>query len=43
LVLTHLSSRYKNTQSLLKQARKIFSNVDVAEDFMEIEVPLLDS
>jgi len=43
LVLTHLSSRYKNTQSLLEQARKIFSNVDVAEDFMEIEVPLLDS
>jgi len=43
LVLTHLSSRYKNTQSLLEQAKKIFSNVDVAEDFMEIEVPLLDS
>jgi len=43
LVLTHLSSRYKNPQSLLEQARKIFSKVDVAQDFMEIEVPLLDT
>jgi len=43
LILTHLSSRYKNAQSLLEQAKKIFSHVDVAEDFMEIEVPLLDS
>jgi len=43
LILTHLSSRYKNTQSLLEQARKIFSNVTIAEDFMEIEVPLLDT
>jgi len=43
LILTHLSSRYKNTQPLLEQARKIFPNVDVAEDFMKIEVPLLDS
>jgi ribonuclease Z len=43
LILTHLSSRYKNTQPLLEQARKFFSNVAIAEDFMEIEVPLLDS
>lgn len=43
LILTHLSSRYKNPQSLLEQARKIFSNVAIAEDFMEIEVPLLDT
>jgi ribonuclease Z len=43
LILTHLSSRYKNAQLLLEQARKIFSNVAVAEDFMEVEVPLLDS
>jgi len=40
LILTHLSSRYKSAQSLLEQARKIFSNTDVAEDFMKIEVPL---
>jgi len=42
LVLTHVSSRYKSTLSLLEQARKIFSNVSVAEDFMKIELPLLD-
>lgn len=42
LILTHLSSRYKNPQLLMEQARKIFSNVDVAEDFTEIEVPLID-
>jgi len=42
LILTHLSSRYKNAQSLLEQAKKIFPNVNVAEDFMEIEVSLLE-
>jgi ribonuclease Z len=40
LILTHVSSRYKNTKSLLDQARKIFPESDVAEDFMEIDVPL---
>jgi len=43
LILTHLSSRYKSAQSLLEKARKIFPNVDVAEDFMKVEVPLLDA
>jgi len=43
LILTHVSSRYKNALLLLEQAKKIFSRVDVAEDFMEFEVPLLDS
>jgi len=43
LILTHVSSRYKNALLLLEQAKKIFSSVDVAEDFMEFEVPLLDS
>jgi len=43
LILTHLSSRYRNAQLLLEQARKIFPNADVAEDFMKIEVPLLDA
>lgn len=41
LVLTHISARYKNAQILLEQARKIFPNVDLAEDFMKIEIPLL--
>ncbi len=40
LVLTHISSRYKSASLLLEQARKIFPNVDVAEDFTKIEIPL---
>ncbi len=42
LVLTHLSARYKDTRLLLEQAKKIFSKVDVAEDFMKIELSFLD-
>ena len=40
LVLTHISARYKDSSPLLEQARKIFSRVDVAEDFMKIDLPL---
>jgi len=43
LVLTHISARYKDSSSLLEQARKIFPHVDVAEDFMKIDLPLLDA
>ncbi len=43
LVLTHISGRYSEDPSpLLADARKHFSNVAVAEDFMEVEVPLRD-
>ena len=42
LVLTHISARYKDSEILLEQAKKIFSKVDVAEDFMKIELSLLD-
>lgn len=42
LMLTHLSSRYKSAERLLEQAKKIFPNADVAEDFMKIEIPLLN-
>jgi len=42
LILTHISARYKTPDLLLKQAKKGFSNVDVAEDFMKIDLPLLD-
>lgn len=42
LVLTHVSSRYKNTEELLQQAKKVFSNVEVATDFMKLELPLLE-
>jgi len=43
LVLTHISARYADTGLLLEQAQKIFENALVAEDFMELELPLLDS
>ena len=36
LVLTHISNRYKNTDELEKQAKKIFKNSQVAFDGMEI-------
>lgn len=38
LILTHVSSRYADTKLLKMQAKKIFRNVEVAEDFMDIVV-----
>ena len=43
LVLTHISARYPYVHILLEQAQKFFKNTLVAEDFMELELPLLDS
>ncbi len=43
LVLTHISARYKEPSLLLEQAKKVFPHVDLAEDFMRIDVPLLDA
>jgi ribonuclease Z len=43
LILTHISARYKNASGLLEQARKTFSKVDVAEDFLKIDLPLQDN
>ena len=43
LVLTHISARYSDGQLLLEQAQRVFENVLLAEDFMELELPLLDS
>lgn len=43
LILTHISARYKKTDVLLQQARKVFPKADVAEDFMKIELPLPES
>lgn len=41
LVLMHISARYsKDSSPLLEEAREIFPNTVVAEDFLEIEVPL---
>lgn len=42
LILTHISARYtgKNAYNLQKEARKIFSNSQVARDFDMIEIPM---
>jgi ribonuclease Z len=40
LILTHISARYKTPSLLLKQAKKHFPKVEVAEDFMKIDLPL---
>jgi ribonuclease Z len=38
LVLTHFSARYKDSSPLLKEARKVYSKVICAEDFLRINV-----
>jgi ribonuclease Z len=43
LVLTHISARYPDARLLLEQAQKVFRNVVVAEDFMELELPFPSS
>jgi len=40
LALSHISARYPNAGLLLEQAKKIFPNTVLAEDFMELELPL---
>ena len=40
LILTHISARYINTEAILAQAKKSFPKVDVAEDYLKIEIPL---
>jgi ribonuclease Z len=40
LVLTHISSRYPDPDVVKAEAGKVFSNVLVAEDLMELEIPL---
>jgi ribonuclease Z len=40
LVLSHISARYPNAALLLEQAKKVFPNSVLAEDFMELELPL---
>jgi ribonuclease Z len=42
LVLTHISARYTDVGILLEQAQRVFKNTVVAEDFMELELPLLE-
>ncbi len=43
LVLTHISARYKDPSLLLEQARRIFPSVSLAEDFMKIDLALLEA
>jgi len=43
LILTHISARYPVAKLLLEQAQKGFRNVAIAEDFLEIEIPLEDT
>ena len=43
LVLTHISARYADASVLLEQARKVFKKSLVAEDFLVLELPLLNS
>ena len=40
LILTHISARYTDASVLLEQAKKTFENTRVAEDFLELELPL---
>jgi ribonuclease Z len=43
LVLTHISARYPDASVLLEQAKKVFAHTVLAEDFMELELPLKKS
>lgn len=43
LVLTHISARYPNAGLLLEQAKKVFEDSVLAEDFFAIELPLNES
>ncbi len=38
LILTHISTRYRDTAQLLKEARSVFKNTDLADDGMLIQV-----
>ncbi|MCD6144925.1 MAG: ribonuclease Z [Methanosarcinales archaeon] len=43
LVLTHISSRYADPSPIVKDAGAVFDRVQVARDFLEIEIPYRDS
>ncbi len=38
LILTHFSQRYKDSKEILKEAKKIFKNTIIANDFMTIKL-----
>ncbi len=42
LVLTHISARYKDANQLLEQAKKTFPDTILAQDFLQLELPMKD-
>ena len=40
LILTHFSARYRDLDRFVAEAREIFPNVDVADDFKRFEFPI---
>lgn len=40
LILTHFSTRYRDVEALLAEARAIFPETEAASDFMEFAVPI---
>jgi ribonuclease Z len=40
LVLSHISARYPDANLLLEQAKEVFPNTILAEDYLELELPL---
>ncbi|WP_299525036.1 ribonuclease Z [uncultured Methanobrevibacter sp.] len=38
LILTHISPRYTDSDQLLKEAKEVFKNVEIATDLMTIEI-----
>ncbi|MDR2830494.1 MAG: ribonuclease Z [Methanobrevibacter sp.] len=38
LILTHISSRYKNVDKIREEACEVFENTDIASDFLKIEL-----
>jgi ribonuclease Z len=43
LVLTHFSTRYKETSVLLNEARSVFRNTEAAEDLKIVDIPYKES
>ena len=43
LVLVHISARYSDAGLLLEQAKKVFAETVLAEDFMELDLPLKEN
>jgi ribonuclease Z len=39
LILTHIGGRYNDLNGFLKEAYRIFPQVQIAEDFMELKIP----